>query len=737
MKRDDIISIILFIAVFCIYLVSGYGTVAPFRDSGDLAVAAFSLGIPHPPGYVLYILCGKIIEWCIPWGDIAFKINCMSVLCGALAVTLLYRILRCYTGTPAAVGGAVCFALIPALWRLSQVSEMYSFNVCIGAFILLWFLKQDNLPVSLYGGALLCGLGLANHQTLMFFFPGYMLLLWQKFPGFKDVKNISSVMLAAAGFFLLGLSVHVFLPIRSFTEPVMDWGNPESIRNFLRVVSRADYGLFKLHPEESVLAWSFAGIIKQILFFGRILIDQFGWLGISAGLLGLGYSYRRKLFSVPVLLFIISGPFFVLLANLPIENATSLPILEPNLLMPGLIWSFWIGMGIQLMADMPFPFSKAGSMAVLICLLVSGVFGSFGRGISNRHNFLAYDYGKNILRSMEPGSILYNPDDPTTFITEYLKIAHAYRTDIRTFTYFRTLWGYHRLKKLYPEIMPEGNQDNAHEMLDLFFKKNIGSTPLYADLPFKFPAGYDTVPQGLVYRLKQHKTREYSTSLAENLLRLYPIRQYAGIHDPDAFFSRQVFSYYTAAENNLAVELLGKGSDAAAEQHYWKSLELDPLFKEGWSNLGALAFKRGNLDRAEKYFRAVIRIHNADMEGWYHVGLVLKKKGDIEKAERIFKTIPPQDKYGAYVLNELGLIYLSRNEYDKSIESFAEAVGLMPAYALPYYNLGLAYQRRKNYTRAVSAYTRYAAIISDPKEKLEIQRLVQQLQANVIVQENK
>ena len=159
------------------------------------ASAAFSLGIPHPPGYVMYVLLGKIITFCVPWGNEAFKVNCLSIVFGALAVSFLYLILRCYIDVFSSLGGSICFALIPSLWRLSQVSELYSINICFGALILLWLLKENNVKKSLYIGALLCGLGLANHQTLMFFFPGYALLIWNKYPNFKNIKNIPAIIL--------------------------------------------------------------------------------------------------------------------------------------------------------------------------------------------------------------------------------------------------------------------------------------------------------------------------------------------------------------------------------------------------------------------------------------------------------------------------------------------------------------------------------------------------------------
>lgn len=727
MRKDIFIGLSIFILVLGLYLFSGYSTVAPYRDSGDLAAAAYTLGISHPPGYVLYVLLGKIAVHGIPWGDIAFRLNGMSILFGALAVLFLYLVLRQLTTVGAALAGAVCFALSPALWRLSQVSEMYSLNVCMGVFILWWLLKEDDIRKAVWIGALFCGLGLTNHQTLMFFFPGYLYLIWKKFPAARNIRSLWPIVLMGIVFFMIGISVYAFLPIRSMTEPYMDSGDPETFRNFWRMISRSDYGILKLHPQESMLSWTIGGIYQQILFFSKALISQFGFMGISMGLVGIWYAWKRKLLDVTMLLFAVSGPGFILLANLPVENVTSLPILEANLLMPSLIWGVWIGMGVHYIAEKGRIF-KTVSKALVVVLVGVGFLHSFTRGVYNRGNYLSYDYGKNILRSMKPGSILYNPDDPTAFITEYLKIAYNYRRDIRTFVYFRTLWGYHRLKKLYPSIMPEGQQDNAQEMLNLFFKKNIGSIPLYADLPIKFPERFKTVPQGLVYQLVSDKEKEsISIEKSKRMLSLYPFRTYKGLCAPDSFFSRQILSYYTAAYNNTGIELLSLKQYDEARKHYFKSLTLNLSFKEGWSNLGALEYRLNNYDKALDYFRMVLRIDENDVEGWYHVGLVLKKMKKHDDALEAFGNVPREGKYGAYMLNESGLIFLSQGNYKKAVEDFMQAINIYPSYTLPYYNVGLAYQKMGDISHAISAYQAYHDITFDPSEKAEVKILIDRL----------
>ncbi|MEE8425452.1 MAG: DUF2723 domain-containing protein, partial [Elusimicrobiota bacterium] len=81
------------VGLFALYLFSLYPTVAPYRDSGDMAASAFTLGVAHPPGYPLYLLLAHLWLNILPWGNAAFRLNALSAFagvaaCGVLALAL-------------------------------------------------------------------------------------------------------------------------------------------------------------------------------------------------------------------------------------------------------------------------------------------------------------------------------------------------------------------------------------------------------------------------------------------------------------------------------------------------------------------------------------------------------------------------------------------------------------------------------------------------------------------------
>src|SRR3989339_197651 len=226
--------------------------------------------------------------------------NVMSAFFGAAGIFLIaLTIFRLYPGAPFAGVAVLFIAFSPAYWRLSQVSEMYSLNAFLASLIIYigaqlypvrecrrlqsavrinavrWWCNNDIFfsespffsngvylknvmpdgarPAgTVYLLSLLCGISCANHPTIVFVMPG---LLWF----IISSKTLESKQyLACMLFFTAGIAAYLFLPIRSLAHPVLQWGDLNTIENFLRIVTRADYGGLRLHPDQSKFSWTSA-----------------------------------------------------------------------------------------------------------------------------------------------------------------------------------------------------------------------------------------------------------------------------------------------------------------------------------------------------------------------------------------------------------------------------------------------------------------------------------------------
>ena len=82
MRRDVAASVLLAAGLFAIYAAGACPTIY-VGDSGELVTAVHLLGIPHPTGYPLYVLLGKLWTLLVPVGSIAFRMSLFSAACAA------------------------------------------------------------------------------------------------------------------------------------------------------------------------------------------------------------------------------------------------------------------------------------------------------------------------------------------------------------------------------------------------------------------------------------------------------------------------------------------------------------------------------------------------------------------------------------------------------------------------------------------------------------------------------
>lgn len=238
-------------------------------DSGEFAAAAHVLGIPHAPGYPLYVLLAKLFTY-LPVSEIAFRVNFFSAIFGALSVLLLYHIFmkllsyqpegfeKTFTddwwrkkshsqeshplpqNLSAALSASVAllFAFSSTFWYESVVAEEYTLYVFFMA-VMLWLLllwqKGGAFNAKwFYLMAFTAGLSLSNHLITLASSSALIFYFWsQSYPSFWNRRTL----LVSGFLFTLGISIYLFLPLRSAGSPQMDWGDPETPRMFQYVIT--------------------------------------------------------------------------------------------------------------------------------------------------------------------------------------------------------------------------------------------------------------------------------------------------------------------------------------------------------------------------------------------------------------------------------------------------------------------------------------------------------------------
>jgi Flp pilus assembly protein TadD len=139
------------------------------------------------------------------------------------------------------------------------------------------------------------------------------------------------------------------------------------------------------------------------------------------------------------------------------------------------------------------------------------------------------------------------------------------------------------------------------------------------------------------------------------------------------------------------------GNDNKAEQVFQDAQQFKRYIGEAWSNLGAIAFRRGDLSKATWYLsRAVVRAPTRP-KGHYNYALLLSAKKERDKALdelRIAGDLDPQDADIRYLA---GVILLRQGRLDEARAMFEEALKRQPQHADAKHNLALLDDLEKRY----------------------------------------
>ena len=114
------------------------------------------------------------------------------------------------------------------------------------------------------------------------------------------------------------------MPIRSFKNPGLDWGDAETPYRLWRVFSRADYGSLSLTVGEKMQSSVYV-YFDQITRLFSDFSSQITILGVLFGFFGCYVGLKRKYKFAKTMMFIwlLIGPAFFLLANLPFTAETN------------------------------------------------------------------------------------------------------------------------------------------------------------------------------------------------------------------------------------------------------------------------------------------------------------------------------------------------------------------------------------------------------------------------------
>jgi len=300
-KVDRWLATLAGLGAFALYLRTMPPTVLD-GDSGEFQYMAYILGVPHASGYPLYILLGKLFTF-LPIGDVAFRVNLLSVVTTALAIPLVYALLRrVHVARAPAFLTTSFFAVMPSIWGGALETKVYGLHLFLGVLAIFLMLRwyQDHHARDVYAAAFVFGLGLTNHLVIAFSAPAFALIVW-----FNRAHLTRARVARAVALLLIPLLLYAYIPIRAnYWIAQQDPQNWEfypradamlkgtvtayynnTVRGFFELVTGLGYSYkfgFESPVEES-------NRINNAL---RLLWQQFG-AGLALVILGAVVAFRR------------------------------------------------------------------------------------------------------------------------------------------------------------------------------------------------------------------------------------------------------------------------------------------------------------------------------------------------------------------------------------------------------------------------------------------------------------
>ncbi len=391
----------IFLTAFAAYLYCAYPALAP-RDGADLLKSALTLYPAHPPGYPLYALSGHLFSLIFPFGNFAYRLNLLSALWGAGSGVLLYLWARKRIDDVSAAFVSLAFIFSRSLWKFSLLSEMYSAQAFFLA-LLLYLLEghPQSRPRRLLLSSLAVGIGVVNHQSLIFSLPAFA-YLWFKNPPLKE--GFSPILKWAGIFFLLGICLYFYMPIELRSIPVA-----------FQAVTRAQYGTFELFSGLS-RPLSLHLLFLQSLYFARQTWKSSSPLLALMSAFGFWFAWKNqsdKNSALALLIgLLISGPGFLFLSRMDTSNWIARSALEPVFIPATFFLCALAVFGLSAI-------SSKSLRALFAAFMVLWAFESHFPRLSHRNDFAAEDYIEDLFRLLPPRSAVLARGDTAVFGLKY------------------------------------------------------------------------------------------------------------------------------------------------------------------------------------------------------------------------------------------------------------------------------------------------------------------------------
>lgn len=627
-----IFSVLPFLFLFVIYTLgvspSVYG-----GDSGDIILAFWFGGVAHAPGYPLNTMLGWVFTHLPFDATVAYKANLMAAFLMAASCAVTFLILNRLTrNIYASLAAALVLAFTHLFWLYAHVIEVFQLNLLLVSTSLYFLVSWRDSKLSkkpkdsfLNLSFLFLGLSVFHHHTSALIAPAFLYLILKTD---KKILNKRKLILKVLGFFALGFLPYLFIPLAAIRQTPINWDDPVTVKNFLRLVTRADYGTFVAAVQ--LYGTELKSRFIQVVDFFLFAKSDFSILGLFFIAVGAVYTYLkdRKIFYFLLLAVLFTGPFFLFYASFPLVNDFYFGLWERFVLLPYLILSIYLGFGFKVVFNLicsiwqkklKVNFLSNSSRDLLVgglLLLVPFYFMLTNKAKVDLSNFLIGDWvGYDTLASASKNSIILIFNDTMTFNTQYVYYTKNVEDDKKLILagQLRHLEYRHQVMRFYKELnYPDdflnSDESDSSRYIILFINANKDTFAIYSSDYFPEVSGYKWTTVGLLRKLI--KTEDFSKDLLkhanEDVYNQFKYRDFAQGLGYSQYMTSHIQEIYYRYLIMVADEMLENDMQADALPYLEKALYLVPDAKEVLVRRGNIAIQskdcREALDNFERAF---------------------------------------------------------------------------------------------------------------------------------------
>jgi tetratricopeptide (TPR) repeat protein len=698
-RIDALLLLGMFVATMAIYLATAARTVTG-EDAGEFLAAAHGFGVPHPPGYPLWLLLAWCADHLLLFGTVAFRVTLVSLIPSALANTVLLAIaLKTIRSRLAACAGAALFAVSLTHWTQAVIPEVYGLNTLFVALQILLLVLLAEFPSSLrlLLLALVTGLSATNHTSAVANAAVVIAAALLIAPSlFRSVRLCA----ACLGLGLLPLALYLVLPLASARQPYSDWGHPRTLSALVSHVTRAQYASVESERQADD---PLAHRIRRLEILAQWGAKQFGsgWMWVLPAI-GFGSLLRRQT-GLALLMFLLAWLSTIVLIRYATFSFDREHVYANQIFwIPAWMASAWfLAGGIDaLLAWLRQRLARASrsvgrlaaagtSMALAVLIGLAGV--AHLRLADRSHTTFIENYGRALLDVMDEHALYFPSSDHSTFSVLYEQGVLGYRTDVEVADKYGLIER---------DVLERVLDDDDRAALSQVSGKAQRALE-EAILIHKWP--------GPVYLANKRDMRDVADRQLEPVGPLFKVMTK---EESEAWWAPVADG---GPSRGLAVwDGLQHLVDVPADQFVDFTVQMvhgEILYMRGFAQL-----REGQLDAATETW-SHLEAELAPLKQLFNnIGSALAEEGRTDQALDFYKRALAEDPEYVLALGNLALVYRTRQEWQAAIATLQRLIEVDPRHRQARFELASLFDQQERPLEALAQYEELARLDrTDPR----------------------